>query len=204
MPPPPEVEALATDATAFQAGRVVGAVGATVQGIAEVNAGLGAIGGGAAACGTAVLCAAGAPAIAVGTVATAHGGSVAIRGAADAGQQLTILLAKGVNEYDVGPFNELQRNSQPGDGLDLHHAPQSHAAVQVVPGYQRNTGPAIALSEGEHAAVPRLTGPYQGSPRDLMATTLNNLRRYTEAPNSSLRKLLDLFRNQYPGVLDKQ
>jgi hypothetical protein len=89
------VEALATDSNVFVAGRVVGGVLATVQGVAEFSAGVGSIGGGVTACGTGVLCPAGVGAVAGGAVVAAHGASVAVQGAAAAGQQLNVLLSVG-------------------------------------------------------------------------------------------------------------
>ncbi len=88
------VEALAADTDAFVAGRIVGGLVAAGQGVLEFSSGAGAIGGGLAACGSGVLCPAGVGAVAGGAVVAAHGVSVVVQGAAAAGQQLGILLAK--------------------------------------------------------------------------------------------------------------
>lgn len=105
--------------------------------------------------------------------------------------------------YEVGGVDDLRARSVTGDGLDIHHAPQSHPAGQVIPGYNPKTGPGIALPDTEHDAVPRLRGPYPGTPRDLVARDIRNLRRYTGAPNSALFDLLRLIRQMYPGALNK-
>jgi hypothetical protein len=104
-----------------------------------------------------------------------------------------------VKPYETGPYNDLSRRSS-GDGLDIHHAPQAHPASQVVPGYNTYTAPTIALPHAEHIAIPTIRGPYGGSPRDLLARDIRNLRNYTNAPNSALLDLIRLARQTYPGV----
>ncbi|MCI0561053.1 MAG: hypothetical protein MN733_21410, partial [Nitrososphaera sp.] len=105
-----------------------------------------------------------------------------------------------VNPYDVGPYNNLKSRSVVGDGLELHHTPQTHPSLQVIPGYDPYTAPTIVLSRAEHTAIPTIRGPYNGSPRDLLARDIRNLRRYTNAPNSALFDLIRLARQTYPGV----
>ncbi|MCC7361265.1 MAG: HNH endonuclease, partial [Anaerolineales bacterium] len=109
------VEALSVDSDAFIAGRVVGGLAAAAQGILEFNAGAGAISGGVVACGTGVLCPAGAGAVAGGAVVAAHGASVAIQGAAAAGQQANILFSKGRGGSASGPYPTIidPRTGQP-------------------------------------------------------------------------------------------
>jgi len=90
-----------------------------------------------------------------------------------------------------------------GDGLEVHHAAQAHPASQVIPGYDRATAPSIALPYKEHRRIPTQKGPYEGTPRDLLAKDINDLRRHTNAPNKALRELIDLNKKCYPGAFRK-
>ncbi len=112
---------------------------------------------------------------------------------------------ESVQAYEVGQVNDLRARSAVGDGLDIHHVPQAHAAEQIIPGYTRATGPGIALPQAEHDAVNALnvTGVYGGTARDLIARNLWALHELTSAPNSALQGLLSLIRTMYPGVLNK-
>ncbi|MDQ8727233.1 hypothetical protein [Bradyrhizobium sp. LHD-71] len=111
--------------------------------------------------------------------------------------------ARGVTPFQVGRYNDLQRLSRVGDDLQLHHAGQQHAMGQVVQGYRPRTAPAISVPTIQHQSIPNLTGPYTGTARDLLARDIRNLRNYTDAPNSSLRELIDLNRQLYPGAFAK-
>jgi hypothetical protein len=105
---------------------------------------------------------------------------------------------EGVSTYEVGTYDALRARSAAGDGLDLHHVGQAHAMEQIVPGYSRATGPAIALPAAEHAAVPTLRGTVDMSPRSLLARDIWNLRQHTNTPDSSLLKLIELNKTMYP------
>ena len=96
--------------------------------------------------------------------------------------------------YDVGPADELYGRSVPGDGLQVHHGPQAHPAEQAIPGYVRRTGPAIALPDAEHFAVnaANIRGDFTGTAEELLEATANNLRRYTNAPENAIQKLLGM------------
>ena len=111
--------------------------------------------------------------------------------------------AKGIKPFEVGQFNNLQNASQVGDDLALHHAGQKHAMQQIVPGYNPQTAPAIAVPTIQHRAIPNLTGSYTGTARDLLARDIRNLRNFTEAPDSSLRELIQLNKEMYPGAFVK-
>lgn len=100
--------------------------------------------------------------------------------------------------YEVGRADALRARSGVGDGLDIQHTGQAHAMGQIVPGYSRATGPSIAVPRAEHALIPKLTGEVTMTPRALLARDIANLRNYTNAPNSSLRSLIDLNRQMYP------
>jgi RHS repeat-associated protein len=109
-----------------------------------------------------------------------------------------------LKEYDIGHANELYDKSVPGDGLDVHHAPQSKPGGQVIEGYDKETAPAIALKRGEHNKIPTLKGgKTAGSARKQLAKDIKDLRRYTKAPNSSLEKLIELNKKMYPNAFKK-
>jgi hypothetical protein len=82
----------------------------------------------------------------------------------------------------------LKGRSVPGDGLDIHHVPQAHPAEQTIPGYDRKTGPAIALPEDEHAAIPTQRGPATLTPEQQVAKDVNDLRSHTNAPEQSVQQ----------------
>ena len=111
--------------------------------------------------------------------------------------------AEGLAPYEVGTYDALKARSAVGDELDLHHVVQAHPAGQTIPGYLRANGPSIALPNAEHLLVPRLSGPYTGTARDLLARDIRNLRNYTNAPNSALQDLIDLNKQMYPDALAK-
>jgi len=131
---------------------------------------------------------------AAGTVATA----IVLAGAAKSARQ-----SKPVSAYEVGTFESLAERSVVGDGLDLHHAGQAHAMEQVVPGYSRTTGPSIALPHAEHAMISNLRGPVNLTARQVLARDIRNLRNSTNAPNSSLRALIQLNKNMYPEAFSR-
>ena len=92
----------------------------------------------------------------------------------------------------------LKARSAVRDALDLHHVGQAHAMEQIVPGYSRATGPAIALPTAEHKAIATLQGSVFMSPRSLLARDIRNLRLNTDAPNSVLQQLIELNKTMYP------
>jgi hypothetical protein len=80
---------------------------------------------------------------------------------------------------------------------------QKHPAGQADNGYDPATGPSIALPRGEHSRLSTLKGDYAGSARDLLARDIRDLRNSTNAPNSSLRQLIDLNKEMYPGAFGR-
>ena len=108
------------------------------------------------------------------------------------------------SKYDVGPFNELKYRSAPGDKLDIHHAMQSNPAGQVVPGYDHQTAPAIAVPRAEHLRIPTIKGTYTGAARDLLAKDIQDLRSRTGASNKCLRRLIALNKEMYPDAFAKK
>jgi hypothetical protein len=108
-----------------------------------------------------------------------------------------------VAKYEVGRYNDLVKKSQVGDNLDIHHTVQKHPAGQVIPGYDKATGPSIALPKAEHKAIPTSKGPYTGTARDQLAKDIRNLRQHTQAPNSALQQLIDLNKSMFPAAFQK-
>lgn len=110
---------------------------------------------------------------------------------------------KPIEPYDVGTFEDLRVRSIPNDGLDLHHGPQVNPASQVIPNYDPKNAPTIALPKEDHwdMNATNIKGTFSGTPRDLLAKTLWDLRNYV--PNDPLWKLLRFNEQKYPGVYDK-
>ena len=81
-----------------------------------------------------------------------------------------------VKKYEVGTFNDLSDRSVKGDKLDIHHAMQKHPAGQIVDGYDPKKAPFMAVPQREHRRIPTIKGPYSGSPRDLLAKDVKDLR----------------------------
>lgn len=81
---------------------------------------------------------------------------------------------------------------------------QSNPAGQVVPNYDHQTAPAIAVPRPEHLRILTIKGTYTGTARDLFAKDIRDLRSRTGASNESLRRLIDLNKQTYPGAFAKK
>jgi RHS repeat-associated protein len=113
-------------------------------------------------------------------------------------------LVKGSTKaFDVGAYNDLKKLSETGDALDIHHVGQKHVMSQLVDGYDPKTAPSIAIPASQHQLIPTVKGSYSGSARDLLANDIQNLRNYTDAPNSSLQELIQMNKQQYPSVFNR-
>ena len=93
---------------------------------------------------------------------------------------------QSVRPYQVGKYNELSSLPAKGDDISIHHAGQQHAMSQIVPDYNPRTAPSIALPHIEHKRIPNIRGQFTGSARHLLSRNIVNLRKYTNAPNTSL------------------
>jgi RHS repeat-associated protein len=93
-----------------------------------------------------------------------------------------------VQPYETGPANDLRARSVPGDGLDIHHVPQAGQAEQLFPGYDRRTGPAMAVPDGEHGDIPTLKGPAKLTPEQQIAKDIQDLIDNTNAPPDAINK----------------
>ena len=108
---------------------------------------------------------------------------------------------RGVSPYEVDIYNELQKRSVVGDMLDIHHTPQKVPARRLIQGYDERTGPSIAIPQKEHAII---SGLQRGrnvsgwSARQLLAHDIWLLKTHSNAPNASLRQLIELNKEMYP------
>jgi len=112
------------------------------------------------------------------------------------GQGIEKQAVKAVEKYEVGTADNLVSRSVKGDGLDIHHVSQKQPAGQLIAGYDKAKAPAIALSQAEHKAIPTLKGATTaGNARQQLAKDVKDLRKYTNAPNQSLQKVIELKKN---------
>jgi hypothetical protein len=114
-----------------------------------------------------------------------------------------IVKKKGVDKFEVSTFDDLQKRSLPGDGLDLHHFPQKHPAKQVVPGYDPQQGTAMAIPNPMHKKIPVLKGTYSGTARDLLAKAAREGRK-AGVPNSKIREAINHAKGQHPSAYKKK
>jgi RHS repeat-associated protein len=66
-------------------------------------------------------------------------------------------LSADVKAYAIGDYSALM-SLKGRDGFHMHHAPQAHVAGQVVAGYRREQGLAMAIPIKEHVRIPNLRG----------------------------------------------
>ncbi|AEE51481.1 RHS repeat protein [Haliscomenobacter hydrossis] len=110
---------------------------------------------------------------------------------------------KAVEKYEIGDYDDLQRRSASGDGLDLHHVPQKKPAGQVVDGYDKKDGPAIALPQKVHKTIPTKKGGYEGTARDQLAKDSKDLRK-AGVPNDKVQGIIDYNKKKYPDSYEKE
>jgi RHS repeat-associated protein len=136
-----------------------------------------------------------------GPVAAIEGNALKATLGTAAKQEVQVL--KAVEKYEVGSAKDLSKISVK-DNLDIHHVSQSKPASQLIKGYDKATAPAIALPKAEHKAIPTLKGTNTaGNARQQLAKDIKDLRRFTNAPNSSLQKVIDLNKKMYPESFKK-
>ncbi|MGE0133399.1 MAG: RHS repeat domain-containing protein [Blastocatellales bacterium] len=102
-----------------------------------------------------------------------------------------------VAPYQVGLYSQLKDLEESYDGLSIHHVPQGHPASQVIPGYDYNNAPAIALPSDEHDNIKNRRGKYTGTAQELIKQDINNLRKHTNTPESAIKQLQRLIRKVY-------
>ncbi|WP_373550644.1 RHS repeat domain-containing protein [Haliscomenobacter sp.] len=108
-----------------------------------------------------------------------------------------------VGKYEVGDYDDLQRRSVAGDGLDLHHVPQKKPAGQVIDGYDKKNGPAIALPQRVHKTIPTKKGEYEGTARDQLAKDSRDLRK-AGVSNDKVKEIIDYNKKKYPNSYEKE
>ncbi|WP_122723334.1 RHS repeat domain-containing protein, partial [Pseudomonas viridiflava] len=113
------------------------------------------------------------------------------------------LNCQSTQKYEVGPFDNLRRRSDVGDGLDIHHAAQKHPAGQIILNYDPKVAPSIALPRLEHKLLPTIKGTFSGTPRDLLAKDIKDLRNHTNAPQSAIKQLIELNKEMFPTAFSK-
>ena len=107
--------------------------------------------------------------------------------------------------YEVGAYNALRARGR-GTGLQMHHLPQAHLAEQVIPGYDKERGLAIALPTDMHQTLPRssrLQGDFSDrTASEVRALISQQLRDLVQAgvPRENLRHLGRRMRELYPGL----
>jgi hypothetical protein len=101
---------------------------------------------------------------------------------------------------ESGNFLAPKQNS--GDGLAIQHIPPKQAAAQVLPGYDKITGPAIAIPKGEHEGISGGDSPgaYSGTARELLEETLNTLMDNTHIPPEAYSAIQALWRSLWPDI----
>jgi RHS repeat-associated protein len=110
-----------------------------------------------------------------------------------------------VEAYEVGTYSDLKARSVSGDELDIHHTPQGQPASQLIPGYDYENAPAIAVPREEHVQIPNERGTTTApSARSLLARDIRNLRNNTNASNEQLQQLIEFNKQWDPTAYIKQ
>jgi len=109
-----------------------------------------------------------------------------------------------VQPYEVGMTSDLRGKSVVGDDLAIHHVPQGKPAEQLKNGYDYENAPGMVVPTKEHRDTPVLKGTEKaGSARNQLAKDIRDLRNNTNAPNSSLQRLIQLNKQLFPDALIK-
>ena len=98
--------------------------------------------------------------------------------------------------YQIGSYGELMRMKRGISGLEAHHVPQAHLASQVIPGYNRDTGPAIIIPEEVHQSISHKRGIFSGTLLDIIELGLNELLQ-NGIPKEHLERLYEYLRRLY-------
>ena len=107
--------------------------------------------------------------------------------------------------FEVGAYRSLSSRGA-GTGLEMHHLPQAHLGRQVIPGYDPNSGLAIALPWRMHRRLPsssRLQGDLSNlTASEVRALISQQLRDLDQAgvPRENLRQVGRRMRELYPGL----
>ena len=110
--------------------------------------------------------------------------------------------ATGGKLYEAGLAKDLRKN--PVTGTEVHHVPQSREAESLVgdfnPRNKVGNEPAIRLPTEEHQAVTaaQAARTASASARHLLANDIKDLRKFTQAPNAALKRLINLAKEKHP------
>lgn len=75
--------------------------------------------------------------------------------------------------------------------------PQKHPASQVIPGYDKMNGAAIAIKDYIHRMIPKITGNYKGTDRELLLKDAKDLRE-AGIPSGYMLRLIEAAKAQFP------
>jgi hypothetical protein len=105
--------------------------------------------------------------------------------------------------YEVGTYNQLRPAA--GDGTIIHHVPSRLRGAELIPNYAKTqmagTEIGIRLPASEADAVDAaalLRSRIPASAREELGWQLKELRNFTNAPNSSLKRAVQLNKDLHP------
>ncbi len=107
--------------------------------------------------------------------------------------------------YEVGTYRDLKNRSRPGDDLEIHHLPQKALAKRLIPDYDEDNAPAIALPQGEHRLINRMQQAAAGArnaiedAQELVRQDIAMLQQASSAPQRAVDELKNLI-NQMFGI----
>jgi hypothetical protein len=81
------------------------------------------------------------------------------------------------------------RSSPHAIPVDIHHVPRSDVMLKIASGYDPRIGTCIALPTREHKNIPVERDKKDRTPSEQLRQDLNDLREYTQTPESVIRKL---------------
>ncbi|WP_212749732.1 hypothetical protein [Acinetobacter dispersus] len=117
-------------------------------------------------------------------------------------------VATKVEPFAVGAYNEIRGTLK---GYDAHHVGQAKIMESLIPGYNRNTAPAILVPKVGHTTskpgvgiVTRNINLVNPTPRGVIARDIMELRRvYPDIPNGQLQFLINMNKVMYPTYFIK-
>ncbi len=107
-----------------------------------------------------------------------------------------------VGKFEIGEFKDLKKRSGVGDGLDVHHVPQKHAANQLIENYDPQTGSAITVPQTMHRGIPTKKGNVQGTARQQLAKDARDLRN-AGVPNNKVQQMINFVKQKYKNAFQK-
>jgi hypothetical protein len=102
-----------------------------------------------------------------------------------------VLVHNAVQPFQFGNYNDLVAQSEPGDGLVIHHYPQGQPASEIIPGYEYDSELAVAVPTDEHLALNGTNftaNQFTGTTQQLIDEAYANMQG-TSISNSQLNAL---------------